>query len=67
MQRLTLNGDKTRYMVFLRKQRDHPSSTKELALGNNIILRVTNVKFLGLIIDESLTWVPQVNNIVKFS
>ena len=37
----------------------------EVVLGNKIASRVTNVIFLGLIKDENLTWVPEINNGVK--
>ena len=65
--RLTLDRDKTQYVNFHRKQRGLPSSTKEIVLYNEIVSLVTNVNFLGLIINENLTWVPQINNVVKVS
>ena len=47
--RLTLKEDKPKYVTFHRKQRGHPSSTRKYVLGNKLVSRVANVKFLGLI------------------
>ena len=47
--RLTLNEDKTQHVIIHRKQRGHPSSTREPVLGNKNVSRVTSVKFVCLI------------------
>ena len=52
--RLSLNIDKTHFMIF------HPnhSSIKniEISLGNSKLKRVDVIKFLGLLIDPALNW-----------
>ena len=52
-------------MIFHRKQRGHPSPTREIGLGNKVESRVGNDSFLGLIVDKNLTWAPQFNKMVK--
>ena len=62
---MTVNEDKTRNMNFPRKQQYQPSSNKEFVSDNKTPLHLSNVKLLGLITDENLIWVTEVNNVVK--
>ena len=54
---LLLNLKKTIYMVFTRQR-----ITRELnlSIGNTPIKRKTEAKFLGVIVDDRLTWTPHV-------
>lgn len=52
---LTLNIDKTKYMIFRPKRKDIKYNGL-LKLGNNKIDRVQHIKFLGVHIDEFLDW-----------
>ena len=38
---------------------------KSLKLANHRLKRVTEVKFLGVIIDENISWEPQINHLKK--
>ena len=52
--KLSLNIKKTNFMVFSNNQNDVPNINLEI--DNVAIKRVDNVKFLGIMIDESLCW-----------
>jgi len=51
--KLSLNSSKTHYMLF--GQRNINQNIR-ITLNNNHITKVTNTKFLGVIIDDKLTW-----------
>jgi len=53
--KLTLNINKTNYMIFTKSINTHRQS-KIIKLGPESINRVPHVKFLGIIIDEHLDW-----------
>jgi hypothetical protein len=59
---LSLNVKKTNYIIFSssrRKVQDDPS--KIISINNIPIKRVPQVKFLGIIMDEHLTWHAHIN------
>ena len=53
--KLSLNIDKTFYMLF-RSQRLATELTKEIYIAGKKIDKVKYIRFLGIYIDESLTW-----------
>ena len=61
--RLTINVDKTCFMIF------RPSSTLidlsqfTLHLNSRVLSRVTSTKFLGVTIDDELTWTIHIQNL----
>ncbi|KAJ4438019.1 hypothetical protein ANN_13958, partial [Periplaneta americana] len=55
--RFKLSASKSKSILFSRKKADHPSLN--LHLNNVIIPTVTTLKFLGIIFDKKLTWLPQ--------
>ena len=57
--KLSLNVNKTQYMVFTRKLNKIENIV--LRVEGQTIERVTQTKFLGVIIDEKLTWRNHVN------
>ena len=59
--KLSLNVNKTQYMVFTRKLNKIEDIV--LRVEGQTIERVTQTKFLGVIIDEKLTWRNHVNYI----
>ena len=59
---LTLNADKSKYILF-RSKKKQPDYIGTLELGGKNISRVTDIKFLGVRIDECLEWGLQVKNI----
>jgi hypothetical protein len=55
--RLTLNKEKTEYMIIGSKQRlAKIKNEQELKLGETNINRVKYTKTLGVIVDEQFTW-----------
>ena len=55
---LTLNPDKTHYMVFHRARMK--SKTGKISIGNNAIDEVKSTKLLGIIIDDKLKWTEHI-------
>ena len=61
--KLSLNISKSHFMLFTRKRTDVHDIDIEI---NNInISRVKNVKFLGVILDEKMSWKDHINYISK--
>ena len=63
---LHINIKKCCYMYFKPNNKNNKSNPVEddsysILLGQNIIKRVTETKFLGVIIDENLNWQPHLN------
>ena len=56
--KLSLNTGKTKYTFFhkLNLSDNIPLQLQELKIHNTIISRERAIKFLGIIIDENLTW-----------
>ena len=53
---LSLNISKTNYIVFRTLNSKLPRNLPSLKLRNNILKRVSNVRFLGIILHEHLSW-----------
>ena len=58
--KLTLNTSKTSYMLFIPKNKKIPITPK-ITINNTDINPVTCTKFLGVMIDNKLSWTPQIN------
>jgi len=54
--RLTLNSDKTYYMIFSPTHAILPNSTLHLFLNNQPLNQVTSARYLGVTIDNNLDW-----------
>ena len=61
--RLTINLEKTSFMLFKSKNFIINDSVLKIQIGNCFIKRIEQTKFLGIIIDEKLTWKNHVNDI----
>jgi len=65
--KLSLNLSKTCFMIFSPK----PVSKQSLVVNAQLVELVSNCKYLGIIIDDQLKWVPHIDNIynkiIKFS
>ena len=65
----SLNLSKTCFMIFSPK----PVSKQSLVVNAQLVELVSNCKYLGIIIDDQLKWVPHIDNIglynkiIKFS
>ena len=63
--KLTLNVTKTNYCIFQGKHKLKNDDINEINFGHNSIKRVENVKYLGMYIDEKLSWKYHIYNILK--
>jgi hypothetical protein len=64
--KLTLNSDKTEYMIIGSKQHlANIINDPQIELGEATIKRVNKSKTLGVVIDDHLTWNTQIDNITK--
>ena len=63
IKRLSLNGRETKYMIFHHYQRNTTNITPTLKIKCEPIERVTEFNFLGLTIDEHLSWKPHIQQI----
>ena len=61
--KLTVNADKTCFMIFHSRKRHVPNNVTSITINEKVIKIVSSVKYLGLIFDESLTWNEHVNSL----
>ncbi len=64
MNKLTLNYSKTEFM-FCNSSRTRQNEPFSLHIGNHAISQVKSVKYLGVHIDEMLTWKTHISNLEK--
>ena len=57
---LSLNLKKTQYMIF---SRQHVDTERPLIIANTYIERKTETRFLGVIVDEKLTWTQHIKTL----
>ena len=57
--KLTININKTHYMMFHQTRAKHITNFK-ININNNVIDRSMNIKFLGVIIDSKLNWAAHI-------
>ena len=58
--KLSINVKKTKLMIFRPRQKTLPI-TRQIIIENNVLEQVDNTKFLGVYIDQHLTWKTHVN------
>ena len=61
---LSINTEKTKFILFRTKNKK-PKDTINISINNNNIKQVKNTTFLGIVIDEFLTWCNHVDLITK--
>lgn len=62
--KLSLNVDKTNFMLFCSKNKDRTHSIQP-CINNLQIKHVTSTKFLGIIIDDRLNWFLHINYVAS--
>ena len=62
---LTLNYKKCNYIVFKRKQRALPEITTDLFIGDTKPEKLNSTKYLGILLNEHLSWQLRVNHITR--
>src|SRR6218665_1196755 len=61
---LSLNISKSNYIIFRsKKSKNLVSPNQRLLIDNIQLTRVDKVKFLGVVIDEHLTWKPHIDHV----
>ncbi len=64
--KLTLNVNKTDYMLIGSRQRQSQINTElTLSIGSESIKRVSTTKTLGVIVDECITWKDHIDKVAK--
>ena len=61
--RLSLNIDKTNFMVF--KPKNKNDDIPDIIINNSQIDQVTKAKFLGVIIDSNLKWTDHIKHVTQ--
>ena len=54
--KLTLNVKKCNFMIFRHPNKYYPKDSAKILINNTELTQVTRTKFLGVVIDEGLTW-----------
>ena len=63
--KLSLNVKKTKFMLFHHKQRNIASFIPNLEIEGHSIEQVAEFNFLGLTVDQHMSWEPHVNKIAN--
>ena len=65
LNKLSLNIDKTNFMIFKNKYNNKPTPDFKIEIDNKHIEQVDTTKFLGILIDNNLTWKAHTSHITK--
>ena len=63
LNKLSLNAKKTKMMIFHHRQRNISKINLQLSINNTKIEQVKEFNFLGILLDECMTWNPHIQNI----
>ena len=58
--KLSLNGKKTYYIIFHRVRIKLTGYSSNLVMGDSIITATNEIKYLGVVIDNKITWIPHI-------
>ena len=61
--KMTLNTEKSTFTIFKSSRKKIPSLPNSIKFLDMEIKRTPTIKFLGLILDENLTWNPHINDL----
>ena len=61
--KLLLNHEKTKYIIFHTRNRRIPLNTDPICLNNTVLQCVKTIQFLGVTIDELLDWKAHIKNV----
>src|SRR6218665_2603534 len=65
LNKLSLNLKKTNYILFRSHRKPIPSNTLTLHINNVEIPKVSSTKFVGILVDQFLTWSDHISNITS--
>lgn len=63
--KLTINTNKSHYVIFHRKQRPVPEISSSILVDGKVVERTFQVKFLGVQLDEHLDWRKHTGHIIR--
>lgn len=63
--KLIINVDKTKYLVFHSRRRNIDPNTIHLSLNNSSVQQVPSFKYLGVVFDQHLNWQDQIDKVSK--
>lgn len=66
MNYLFINIEKTKFMIFNKGYKAHTTENFKLKIKDTQIEEVTNLKYLGLILDDGLKWNLHINKNASF-
>ena len=61
--KLTVNADKSHFMIFRKNRSRFSGNIPHLCLNGESIPRVSTVRYLGVLLNETLSWLEHVNHI----
>src|SRR6218665_205397 len=61
--KLSLNVSKTNFIVFHSHRKSIPNQRHVISIDNKAVLQVKSAKFLGVYVDEHLTWKDHIAHI----
>ena len=61
--KLTLNSEKSSFTIFRSSRKQIPNLPEKIEFLDQHIKRASHNKFLGVILDEKLTWNNQINEL----
>jgi len=65
LNKLSLNIDKTNFMIFKNKHSNKPGININIKIDNKEINKVTTTKFLGVLIDNNMDWKSHNSHVTK--
>ena len=63
--KLTLSLEKTQYNIFHNKNKFIPAECNTMNIQNNNVVRVNEAKYLGVVLDEALSWKGHIDQLSK--
>ena len=63
--KLTLNADKSSFTIFKSSRKRVQNIPDHIVFLDKQLKRTTHVKFLGITLEENLTWTHHINEIVN--
>ncbi len=63
--KLTVNLEKTCFIIFKSKHKQIPEYLNSIQIGNAIIKKVPSAKYLGVVLDEKLNWKEHISTLNK--
>ena len=63
LNKLSLNSTKTKYMLAKRRRKSHTSNECDSHTGKHKLAQVSEIKYLGIMLDDKLTWKPHIKQL----